>query len=386
MARLAEVRKFLVVYCVALGITSVSCRRQHPLAPYTAYVVNHESATLAAVNLRDFRVTAALPVPPQPEHVLVRPGSRQLYVVSGTGKITIAAFPQLRVIAAVDVGRSAAGFTFSPDGRAAYALDPADHEVVFLDCAGAGASSHGGTAKVAGRLHLAGTPSGLALTPDGKTLVAAAQNPNQLTFISTETRQSLGSVEVGQSPGAMAILPDNSKVFVADTGEEKISAAAIPRRELLSHIEIGSRPTALLLKPDGGEIFAIAAQASTMVIMDAFHDNVEQTFPLGTNPVAGVFRPDMTVLYIANAGDGSVLAMDPQNREVLASTHVGMEPVALALTPDGRLLVVADRAGSSLAILHADPASLSKDLTVMITTVPVGAAPVDVVVPDEVHP
>jgi DNA-binding beta-propeller fold protein YncE len=76
-----------------------------------------------------------------------------------------------------------------------------------------------------------------------------------------------------------------------------------------------------------------------------------------------------------------VSALDVQHREVMASTHVGVEPRALALTPDERLLVVADRAGSSLAILHADPASLADDRSVLITTLPVGASPVDVVVP-----
>jgi YVTN family beta-propeller protein len=94
----------------------------------------------------------------------------------------------------------------------------------------------------------------------------------------------------------------------------------------------------------------------------------------------------MSVLYIANAGDGSVLALDVETRAVLASTRVGIEPRALALTPDERLLVAADRAASSLAILHADPSRLSSHRTVLITTVPVGASPVDVVVPDIVNP
>ena len=48
-------------------------------------------------------------------------------------------------------------------------------------------------------------------------------------------------------------------------------------------------------------------------------------------------------------------------------------------------MVVADRAASSLAVLHADPTSLSNDRSVLITTVPVGASPVDVVVPDYLH-
>ena len=318
----------------------------HPLIPYVAYVVNHQSATLAAVNLADFHVTAALPVAAQPDRVLLRPGARQLYVVSGPGKTTVAAFPQLRLVSTLDVGKSARDLQFSPDGRAAYLLNPVDHEVLFLDCAGdAGrpqeeAVPEGGLSPSPGRLTARYCPF-----PHGKTLVADSENPNQVIFISTETRAALGTVEVGKSPGPLVVLPDNSKVFVADTGEEKISAALLATRQLLAHLEIGNLPTALLVKPDGGEIFAFAAQSSTMVIIDAFHDNVEQTFPLGRDPVAGVFRQDMSVLYVANAGDGSVLALDVQTREVLASTHVGMEPRALALTPDQRLLVVADRAG-----------------------------------------
>jgi DNA-binding beta-propeller fold protein YncE len=283
------------------------------------------------------------------------------------------------------VGKSAKDLTFSPDGHAAYVLNPADHEVVFLECEGAaGISPEEAIPKVTFRLRLSDTLSDLALSPDGKTLVAASSSPSQITFISSQTRQPLGAAEVGQSPGPMVILPDNSKVFVADTGEEKISVADIGSRKLLSHIEMGARPTTLLLKPDGGEVFVLTAQSSTLIIVDASLDNVEQTFPLGRDAVAGVFRRDSSVLYIANAGDGSVLALDVQNRVVLASTHVGMEPRALALTPDPdqRLLVVADRAASSLAILHADPTSLSIDRPALITTVPIGAAPVDVVIPD----
>jgi len=376
----------LAALCL-LTCFSVSCRRPPPLTPYTAYVVNQQSATLVAVNLADFHVTASLPVSTQPERVLVCPGARQLYVVSATGKISIAAFPHLRRVATIEVGRSAKDLAFSPDGRAAYVLDAADHEVVFLDCDGAAANPvEGAIPKVAFRLRLGGTLSGLALSPDGKTLVAASQSPNLITFISVAARQPQGTVEVGQSPGPMVILPDDSKVFVADTGEEKISVVDVASRKLFAHIEMGARPTALLLKPDGGEIFVLAAPSSTLAILDAFHDNLEQTFPLGHNPVTGIFRQDMSVLYIANAGDGSVLALDVETRAVLASTRVGIEPRALALTPDERLLVAADRAASSLAILHADPSRLSSHRTVLITTVPVGASPVDVVVPDIVNP
>lgn len=363
----------------------MGCKHQHPLNPYVAYVVNQQSATLTAVNLADFRVTASLPVSPQPARVLLRPNSWQLYIVSGPGKLTVAAFPRLRLVTTLEIGRSALDLQFSPDGRAAFVLDPADNEVVFLDCGAVeGDAAETAVPKIVFRLRLSGSLRGLALSPDGKTLVADSANPNVITFISTESRRAVGTTEVGQSPGPMVILPDNSKVFVADMGDNKISAASLVTHKLFSHIEIGARPTSMLLKPDGGEIFVLAARSSTMIIIDTFHDNVERTLPLGGDPVAGIFRRDMSVFYIANAGDGSVMALNGQTREVVASTHMGMAPSALALTPDPgqRLLVVADRAASSLAIMQADPSSLSNDRSALITTIQVGASPVDVVIPD----
>jgi DNA-binding beta-propeller fold protein YncE len=68
------------------------------------------------------------------------------------------------------------------------------------------------------------------------------------------------------------------------------------------------------------------------------------------------------------------MALDVQNRTLLAAIHIGIEPRALALTPDERFLAVADTSASTLAILQTDP-------TTLLTTVPVGATPVDVVVP-----
>ena len=64
-----------------------------------------------------------------------------------------------------------------------------------------------------------------------------------------------------------------------------------------------------------------------------------------------------------------------QNRLVVASTHTGAQPRALALTPDERFLVAVDSAASSLAVLRTDRPAL-------VTTIPVGTRPVDVVVPD----
>jgi DNA-binding beta-propeller fold protein YncE len=130
----------------------------------------------------------------------------------------------------------------------------------------------------------------------------------------------------------------------------------------------------MVLKPDGGELFVLEEGGTRMVIVDTEQDNVEQNYPTGHKPVAGVFQRDPLVLYLANAGDGSVMALDVQNRTLLAAVQIGIEPRALALTPDERFLAVTDTSASALAVLQTNP-------TTLLTTFPVGAKPVDVVVP-----
>ena len=379
-------------------------KRDTPPKPYVAFVANSQSNSVAAVDLGNLRMATLIPVASGPSEIAARPQSHEVWVVSTSGTISVIRFPELDVAATLRIGSSAQSLVFSRDGRRAFALDPDQSQVVFLDSevrrvaarvrVGTPPKNVGAAAEpVSGALptaQAASTPARghLALTPNGQILVVSASADPRLYFVSPDSERVLGSVEVGKEPGPMVILPDSSKVFVADTGEEKVSAVDIASRQLLSHLELAARPSALLLKPDGGEIFVLSYEGASLTILDAFHDNVEQNLTTGRQPVAAVIRRDQTVLYIANAGDGSVTALDVENRSVLSSTHAGAEPRALALTPDERFLVAADAASSDVAILRTDladnPASgpTRTERTALVTTIPVGARPLDVVIPD----
>jgi len=367
-----------------LALSLTACHRYaEPPSPYVAFVANHGSNSVAAVDLASFRVMTGIRVAPGPEQVAVRPLSQEIYATGDSGSVDIILFPDLRVAKTIHVGASARDVVFTPNGRYAFVLDPSDGQLVFLDC---------DSRWEVGRLRVVdpeNPPLGhLVITPEGAVLIASDPSSDRLVFVSTAGREIVGSVNVGKTPGALALLPDGSKVFVADTGENKVSAADVASRQFLSHLEINSRPSWLLAKPDGGELLVFGRESATMTIVDAFHDNVEQNRPTGRDPVAALIKPDQSNLFIANAGDGSVMAVNLQTRVVIASTRTGSAPSALALTPDGRFLVVADRSESSLAILHVDPQSLKAVAanpratpSLLLTTIPVGAQPVDVKIP-----
>jgi YVTN family beta-propeller protein len=370
---------------------AVSCsHRAAPPSPYLAFVVCQDSNSVAVVDLAELRVVASLKVSARPEAAVIRPRSQEVYV-TGPGGLDRIEFPSLKVYLNSRTDHHPRSLVFSPDGRFAYYLMEAEppapapaqgasepprpgvSNISILDCA---------ARKEIAQISVKAGLSRLALAADGKTLLATDPVAELVYFFDIATRKTLGTVKAGRGAGAIAVQPFGSKVFVSNSGDKTVSVVDSESRQLYSHIELGAEPGPLLLKPDGGELFVLSPAASTLTILDAFHDDVLQTLTAGHSPVAGVFRKDSSILYLANSGDGSVMALDVANRAVLASTFVGREPRALALTPDERFLVVADAGTSSLAVLIAEPSRLAASRSAMLTSLPVGARPVDVVVPE----
>jgi YVTN family beta-propeller protein len=265
-----------VLFLVILAALATACsRRSYVPQAYLAFVASAGSNSLAVVDLASFRTVASIPVEAGPEQLALRPGKREVYVTAGSGHLSVVGFPELRVLRTLHVGRSICDVRFAADGRQAFVLDPADGQIVFLDC---------DAWKVVTQVRAAAPLSSLVLAPDGKTLVASSSAANRIFFVDVASRKLLGSLEVGKQPGPMVFAADSSRVYVADTGEEKITVADITSRQVLSHIELGMRPSALVLKPDGGELFVLSAAASTLAIVDASRDNVSQAITTGRQP------------------------------------------------------------------------------------------------------
>jgi YVTN family beta-propeller protein len=340
--------------------------------------------------MSELRVVASLTVSRAPEAAILRPRSQEIFV-TGAGGIDRIHIPDLKLRLSSRPDEHPRSLVFSPDGRLAYYLlepesPPAGPAEATAEPPHAGFSNIGildcESGREVGQISVRAHLSHLAITSDGKTLLASDPAAGVVHLFDAAARKPLGTLPAGKGAGPLAIQVSGSKAFVSNTEEDKITILDTTTRQVLSHIELGMRPGLLLLKPDGGELFVLCPQASTLAIVDAFHDNVSQTLPSGRNPHAGVFRRDSSLLYIANSGDGSVTILDVQNRVVLASTPMGSAPAALALTPDERFLAVADEGTATLAVLIADPVRLANVRSALVTTIPVGAGPVNVVIPD----
>jgi len=147
---------------------------------------------------------------------------------------------------------SSAPVQVTPDGAEAWAVFADSDVVSVIDTAS--------DARVA-QIPVAGRPSSVAITPDGKLALVACAACNQLQVIDRERRevvQILGEDEgIGRDPRHVVVSPDGARAYVsAYVGD---SVTALERVgggfRVVKQIPVGRRPLGLSVTPDGQTVY-----------------------------------------------------------------------------------------------------------------------------------
>ncbi|MBS1860466.1 MAG: PKD domain-containing protein [Actinobacteria bacterium] len=135
-------------------------------------------------------------------YVGIEPGSVQV-IETGTGNLVGGPIP---------VGGPPEAITFAPDGKTAYVSEGS--EVAVIDAALRMTTQH---------IPVGAVASGLAVTPNGQRLYAAASGAGTVTAIETATNKTVGSpINVGTEPREVAITPDAKTAYVGVRGLDQI--------------------------------------------------------------------------------------------------------------------------------------------------------------------
>jgi DNA-binding beta-propeller fold protein YncE len=282
---------------------------------------------------------------------------------------------------------------FAPDGRHAYVSgeprgsttpagptqgDAGDVIHVFsVDPASGKASEQTplalpATSGGSGRLHdlppdpsLPGFPIGIAITPDGKTLVAALNNADQAALIDVASG-SASTVPVGAYPYAAAIDAQGQYAYVSNAYDGSLSKIDIAGRRVASTIrglggpagDTNSQPQYLLLDARRNVLYAAVSNHDGVAVVDLAAGQVTQFISLqraegyGTAPVGLALAPDGGTLYVADAGESAVAAIALTARGAYKPYQlIGRIPTAdythdVQVTPDGCNLVWTAARGS----------------------------------------
>jgi YVTN family beta-propeller protein len=208
----------------------------------------------------------------------------------------------------------------------------------------------------------------IALSPAGTIGYVTEPASNRLLVLDTRTGAVTGSIRVGDTPSGLAVSPDGKQVWVVNTGLQagpgSVSVVATDTHSVLRTISVGPGPIDVAFSPDGRRTYvtnsgALSPAGSVSVIDTSSLSVVDELNPaqlpspgsMEWNPTSVAVSPDGRQVWVSEVGylglSGSkqdfVYVFDAATDAQVAKVGVGVGPYFMALSRDGRDAYVADK-------------------------------------------
>ncbi|HEY2843693.1 MAG TPA: bifunctional YncE family protein/alkaline phosphatase family protein [Bryobacteraceae bacterium] len=265
------------------------------------------------------------------------------------------------------------GLAFSPDGRRVYAGGGARNSVLEFTFSPAGELK-------AAREISAGQPGvmnfigDVAVSPDGRTVLAADLFHDRVLAINTQAGQVSATLKSGRRPYRILFHPDGQSYFVSSWADASVYEYSLPSGTEMSRVRVGGHPAEMVLSnrkiPDDAStwkyrLFVAAANTNDVFVIGVSEGkelNVLETLnlgfgalqPAGMTPSSLALNGDQTRLYIACSDTNSVAVADiSEVRSRLAGfVPAGAYPASVRVLNGGRLGVVNGHS-ASLSVIDA---------------------------------
>jgi YVTN family beta-propeller protein len=193
----------------------------------------------------------------------------------------------------------------------------------------------------------------LAITPDGTT--ALIQSSQSLSAVDIASGTVSTKVSVAGSPSGLAITPDGTRVFVLPgpgANPNQMLVMDLPGLTVEQSIPLGCQPNGIAITPDGTLALLAGWDAqgnSILSVIDIASMSEEaNTIPVGNFPQGPVVTPDGTLALTANYNDNTVTVVDIASRSTVATIPVAAGPIAIAVTPDGLFALTANSGDNNI--------------------------------------
>jgi YVTN family beta-propeller protein len=214
----------------------------------------------------------------------------------------------------------------------------------------------GGTSLIVGGAVVAG----LAVSQDGKTLVAANFENDSISIVDTATRTVTneikfftpgGTVAQGEFPYDVAVLSnaDGSAktAFVTSQRDDQVMAVDIASGNF-SAIPVGDQPNRMALSKDQRTLYVVNGNEDTVSVIDTTAEAVVRTISLsrpgdkykGSNPNSAALSPNGRTLYVTLGFENAVAVVDLFSGFVEGRIPTGWYPTSVSVRPDGSKLYV----------------------------------------------
>lgn len=212
-----------------------------------------------------------------------------------------------RVAGVVATGRGPAGMALDQKLRRVYVALSGEDAIEVIDATGG---------EVINRVRLTqgDRPQELALTPDGRFLLAVNVGSNTVSFIDSSSLFELGRVLVGNGPHSILIDPTTGRrAYVFNRLSSTISVLDIPNRGIVTTLSTDPGPLRGQFNRRGDRLYVIHELSSFLTVINLSSLSVARRFQvrIGMNSIKVDTRTDL--VYLGRKNDIVVEVYDPSS-------------------------------------------------------------------------
>lgn len=324
--------KTLLFILVALLLGSIGLDAQ--TAPDNALLIlAKEDNTLLIVNPASLKVTAKLPVGPDPHEVIASTDGTTAYISNYGGglynTLTVVDLAAKKVLPAIDLGalRGPHGLAFvggrawftAEAAKAIGSYDPATKRVDWIM----------GTEQ--NRTHM------IYVFPDLNQIVTTNVSSASVSLIEkmgggAGTGPSSGDwnetiVPVGRESEGFDVSPDGKEIWVANADDGTVSIIDMANKKAIDTLAANVKEAnRLKFTPDGKLAFISSLRKPDVAVLDKVSRKEVKRIKVGDRAAGILMQPDGSRAYVACSSDGYVAVIDLHSLEVVGRIEAGQEP------------------------------------------------------------
>lgn len=183
------------------------------------------------------------------------------------------------------------------------------------------------------------SPVDLVIGPDEAWLATVNQSSDSVSLVRTADGQILDEVAVGQHPVGIALLPDGKTLLVSGhySGEVTVLDVAGSKLVKSGEIQVGFQPHGIAIAADGGTAYVACTANAQVAVLDLAERKVTGRIDVGRWPRHVALSPDGTRLAVGTSGDRGVTVVDTKDRQALYQEQfVGLNIGHLQVSRDNR--------------------------------------------------
>ena len=173
-----------------------------------------------------------------------------------------------------------------------------------------------------------GSPSAVAVTPDGQYVYVTSDNTGTVSVISTTNNTVIKTIQIGKPdstfPEGIAITPNGAYAYIADSGTNNISVISTENNTVIRNITTDGNPWWVTINKDGQYAY-VSNQSGSIYLISIQNNTIVDTINVGGNPLKSVLSFNGEYLYVPNCciNNGTISVISTYTDTVLRDIKIG---------------------------------------------------------------